>query len=143
MKFREEDRIAIQWKNDDILRIESQVYADFPAKTQFVGYYIPSSSNKTYEACLRLVEAVRETIQSLPKRVGVWAGYRDERTKIEELTFSGRVLLYHEDFLSIKQKAAIIDAYRAKDFDVQFRGPDYIADQIIAWRRKHDEKRSR
>jgi hypothetical protein len=109
MKFRDEGRIGIQWKNGDILRIESQIYADFSAKTQFVGYYIPSSSNKTYEACLKLVDAVQETIQSFPKRVGVWAGYRDERTKIEELTFSGRVLLYHGDFLLIKQKAAIIE----------------------------------
>jgi hypothetical protein len=70
----------------------------------------------------------------------VQAGYRDESTRLEELTFSGRVLLYHEDFLSINQKAAIIEAYKVKNFDVQFRGPDYLSDKLIAWHRQHDPK---
>lgn len=138
MKF-SDDRIGVQWKNGDVLPIKSQVYADFPAKTLFVGYYI-ASSPKTYEACLRLADAVKETIESLSKRVAVRAGYRDQSNRLEELTFSGRALVYHEDFLSIKQKAAIIDAYTAKNLDVQFRGPDYLADQVIAWHRRHDPR---
>src|SRR5205823_4284171 len=43
MKFTDEDRIGIQWNNGDVLRIKTQVYADFPAKTQFMGFYIPPS----------------------------------------------------------------------------------------------------
>ena len=40
---------------------------------------------------------------------------------MKELTFTGRVFLYHEDFLSITQKAAIISAYKKKGLDVNFR----------------------
>jgi hypothetical protein len=139
MKFADEDRIGIQGKNRTVLRIKTQVYADFQAKTQFVGFYIPASP-KTYEACLLLVDAVLSTIQNLPKQLAVSAGYRDQQNSLQDLTFSGRVLLYHEDHLSIPQKAAIMNAYTAARFDVQFRGPDYLGDQVIAWHRQHDLK---
>lgn len=139
MKFFDEDRIGIQWQNGEELHIKTQVYVDFPAKTQFVGFYVPSSKN-TYQASLRLVTAVHETITSLRKKVRLSAGYQNERTSLEELVFSGRVYLYHEDFLSITEKAAIIKAYKQKRYDVQFRGPEYLGDQIIAWHRKHDAK---
>ena len=56
LKITDEERIGIEWKNQDVLRIKTQVYADFPAKTQFVGFYIPASP-RTPEACLRLVDA--------------------------------------------------------------------------------------
>jgi hypothetical protein len=136
MKFTDEDRIGIQWNDGSVLNIKTQVYADFPAKTQFVGFYVPPSP-KALEACLRLVDAVQETMRSMHKRLAVRAGYRDEGNTLQELTFSGRVLLYHEDFLSIPQKATIIHAYSEQHLDVQFRGPDYLGDQVIAWHRQH------
>jgi len=142
MKFTDEERIGIEWKDGSVLHIKTQVYADFPAKTQFVGFYIPASS-KTYEACLDLSDAVESTMKSLQKRIAVSAGYRNERDRLQDLTFSGRVLLYHEEFLSIPQKAAIIEAYGAKHLDVQFRGPDYLGDQVIAWHRQHDVRKAR
>ncbi|HEY3303464.1 MAG TPA: hypothetical protein VGL70_08015 [Candidatus Binatia bacterium] len=65
MKFSDDGRIGIQWKNGEVLPIRGQVYADFPAKTLFVGYYIVSSP-KTYESCLRLTEAVKDTTLAYP-----------------------------------------------------------------------------
>ena len=49
-------------------------------------------------------------------------------------------MLYHEDFLSIPQKSDIISAYKRRGFDVQFRGMDYLGDQLIAWHHEHDVK---
>jgi hypothetical protein len=137
MKFADEDRIGFKWADGNTLKIKTQVYADFPAKTQFVSFYV-ASSPWAYDACLGLVDAVQDTITGLPKRIAVSAGYRDERSRLEDLTFSGRVILYHEDFLSIPQKAAIMSAYAAKHFDVHFRGPSYLGDQVVAWHHQHD-----
>ena len=139
-----DDAIGIKWNNGEVTRIKRQLYLDFPAKTKFVGFYVPSSdplSNvRTFEACMRLAEAVSQALDEIPRKVAISGGYREQMNTIQDLTFSGRVLLYHEAFLSIQQKATIIDAYTAKHFDVQFMGPDYLGDQIIAWHHQHDPK---
>jgi hypothetical protein len=141
-----DDAIGIQWKDGEVLHIKRQLYLDFPAKTKFVGFYVPTpdplSSTKSFEACLRLAEenAVQQTLDDIPKKVAVSGGFRGEMTSIQDLTFSGRVLIYHDAFLSITQKADIIHAYTARHFDVQFRGPDYLGDQVIAWHHQHDAK---
>jgi len=139
LKITTEDSIKVPWENGDVTPIKAQLYTDFDAKVKFLGFYVPPSG-RTYEICLRLVEAVEASIQNFQKNIGVSSGYRDERNKLQDLIFSGRVLIYHEDFLSIPEKAAIIQAYSAKHFDVQFRGPDYLADQVIAWHRQHNTK---
>src|ERR1035438_3344707 len=112
MKLEDKDRIGVQWKSGDVLHINTQLYADFPAKAQFVGFYIPASS-KTYEACLDLSDAVLSTIEAMQKHVPIRAGYRDEGNNLNDLAFSGRVLLYHETPLTIVKKAAIINQYGA------------------------------
>jgi hypothetical protein len=139
------DEISIHWQDGTgVEHIKRQLYLDFPAKTQFVGFYVPSSdpffSDTTLKTCMALVGAVQQAIDDLPKRIAVMAGYRNESNTIQDLTFSGRVFLYHDSFLSITQKAALINAYKAKNYDVQFRGPDYLGDLVIAWHHQHDPK---
>lgn len=139
MGLSDADRIGVQFKSGVAVPVRTQLYADFNVKVKFVGFYIPASP-KTYEVWLQLANAVESTIQSFQERVAIGAGYRDESNRLQDLIFSGRVLLYHEDFLTIPQKAAIVGAYAAKHCDVQFRGPDYLGDQVIAWHRQHDTK---
>jgi hypothetical protein len=139
------DDTGIQWGDGSVLPIKRQVYLDFQAKTQFVGFFIPSAdqlsvTDKTYNACLRLVDVVERTMEDIRKQVAISGGYADEMNSVQDLTFSGRVLLYHEDFLSIVQKAEIIKSYKAKGYDVQFRGPDYLGNQVVAWHHQHDSK---
>jgi hypothetical protein len=140
LKLTTEDSIAIQWKNGDMTPVKAQLYVDFNAKVKFLGFYIPSVTSRTYEACLRLADTVESAIDNFQKNVGVQGGYRSEIDDLKTLMFSGRVLLYHEDFLSIPQKAQIIKTYSSKRFDVQFRGPDYLGDQVISWHHQHDAK---
>lgn len=104
----------------------SAVIYRFSGQNEFVGFYVPSSdplspektSEKTLQACLNLVDAVQPALDDIPKKVAMSGGYRDEMNSIQELTFSGRVVIYHEAFLSIVQKAAIMNVYRVKNFDV-------------------------
>jgi hypothetical protein len=141
-----DDVIGIQWKDGKVLHIKRQLYLDFPANTKFVGFYIPESdplsSTKSVEACLELAKAsaVQQALDDMPKKVFVGSGSPEGMTSIQDLTFSGRVLIYHEAFLSITQKANIIHAYTARHWDVQFRGPDYLGNQVIAWHHSHDAK---
>lgn len=129
--------------DDSIVHIKRQVYLDFSAKAQFVGFYVPSSdpfSDETFKICKALVDAVQPAIEELAKRVEIRGGYKGEDTTVKDLTFSGRVFLYHEGFLSIPQKADLINSYKAKNYDVQFRGIDYLQDQLIGWHHQHDPK---
>jgi hypothetical protein len=139
------DDTGIRWQDGSELRIKRQVYVDFQGKTKFVGFYIPSANqttdnDKDYRACLKLVDSVEQTMTDLQKNHRIMGGPADEMNSLEELTFSGRVLLYHEDYLSILQKADIIRAYKDKNFDVQFRGPDYLSGRLVSWHHQNDPK---
>ncbi len=149
-----EDAITIKWQDGAEIKIKRRVYMDFPAKAKFVRFYIPSatppsadmlSGAKTLVACLKLCEtdAVQQAFEEISKQVAIGMGQGDQMTSIQDLTFSGRVLIYHEDFLSIPQKAEIIKAYQAKNMGVQFMGSDYLGTQVVAWHRQHDAKRAR
>jgi hypothetical protein len=140
----------VQAPSGATIDVRRQVYMDFPARNKFVGFYIyrpspPSvnfKSEKTVLACFQLLQinAVQKAFDDFGKQVGVMGGQGGQMTTFQDLTFSGRVVIYHEEFLSIPQKANIISAYQAKHFDVQFFGDEYLGLQLIAWHQKHDPK---
>jgi pyrimidine deaminase RibD-like protein len=145
-----EPAIRIEWADASATTIRRQVYMDFTAKTKFVGFYVmpaapPSadvSGHKTFLACMKLLEAnsVQEAFEHVSKQVAILAGQEGQMTSIGDLTFSGRVFIYHDDHLSIPQKADIIRAYAGKNLDVQFMGPEYLGTQVIAWHQRHGNK---
>lgn len=105
---------------------------DFSERTDFIALYIPSS-NHGFECALALADAVRPMLSSLPQRLGMVGGDSGGITKLEDLTFTGRVFIYHEWPLSNKEKADIVEAYSAKGLDVQFRGIDYLNNRLKDW----------
>ncbi|HTR23741.1 MAG TPA: hypothetical protein VMI10_07130 [Terriglobales bacterium] len=121
------------------VRIKVQLYLDFPAKTKYIGFYIPAenplSSKETVAACLLLAQSAQRAVTEMSQGTTTMGGYRDQMNTEQELTFSGRVLLYHEAMLSITEQADIIRAFQANHLDVQFRGPEYLSDQVIGWQR--------
>ncbi|MCU1341286.1 MAG: ribD 1 [Candidatus Acidoferrum typicum] len=145
-----EPAIAVDWTDASTTKIRRQVYMDFPAKTKFVGFYVPAatppsadiSGGKTFTSCMKLLEAdaIQQALEHVLKQVAILAGQEGQMTSIQDLTFSGRVLIYHDEYLSIPQKADIIRAYAAKNFDVQFMGADYLGSQVIAWHHKRVPK---
>jgi hypothetical protein len=140
-----DDAVGIEWADGTALHVKRQVYLDFPAKNEFVGFYIPTSVghalDRTYRACLQLANAVQPSIHDLQNKVAITGGDSGGVTTFKDLTFSGRVFLYHEDPLTNLQKAAIVNKYNDKQFDVQFRGPDYLGPAVIAWHQKYDAKK--
>lgn len=61
---------------------------DFPAKTKFVGFYLPTppsldlSGDKTFQACMMILEhnAVQDTFDHLSKSVAISMGQRGQMT---------------------------------------------------------------
>jgi hypothetical protein len=131
------DRFGVQWRDGKVTPVVVQNYLDFPAKTEFVGFYV-ASSPKTYEICLKLAEGVQAALEDLRKRTKVSAGDIGGVNSLDDLTFSGRVFIYHEDFMSNPQKATIVLAFSNNHSDVQLRGPDYLGSEVVAWHHKHD-----
>ncbi len=133
------DRFGIQWKNGTVTPVTVQNYLDFSAKTEFVGFYVPRSEH-TVSICLRLAENVQTALDDLRKGVKVEAGDVGGVNTLDDLTFSGRVFIYHEDALTNPQKATIVLAFTGRHYDVQLRGPDYLGPEVVAWHRTHDAK---
>jgi hypothetical protein len=121
------------------IHIGRRIFLDFHEKNEFIAFYIPASKYEV-ESCTALADVIAPMIADLPNRIEVTGGDSAGVTKLRELRFSGRVFIYHEWPLSNKEKADIIEAYGAKNLDVQFRGMDYLGNQLIAWHQLHDAK---
>jgi hypothetical protein len=137
--FKARNDLSIEGTNT---RLKEQVYLDFLGKADFVGFYIPASSNpisdnNTPKVCVMLIDQVPTFLAKLSKETPMWAGYGSQGNTLDELTFTGRVLIYHEDLLSITQEADIINAYKLKNLDIQFRSEDYLMGRIAMWRQQH------
>jgi hypothetical protein len=140
-----DDAIGIQWKDTGaVTHIKRQLYLDFPANSKFVGFYIPTSDpsdlSRTAEICLTLAkaDAVQQTLDELPKKTFIAANL-GQTTTIQDLTFSGRVVIYHDDFLSITQQADIIRAFAEKHYALGFFGPNDFGKTLSEWHRLHDD----
>jgi len=123
------------------VHIDRRVLTDFPGKSKFLAFYI-SSSEYVFESCMALAGIARPMGMEWPVGVNTIGGdSASGMTSIKDLTFSGRVFIYHEWPLSNKQKADITETYAAKSLDVQFRGIDYLGMSIIRWHQDHDGKK--
>ena len=143
------DAYTIGTPEGSTIKVKRQTYEDYEAKTKFIGFYISRpeppakdfSGQDTFAACMELLNhnAVQDAFDHFGKQVAVMSGYGDQMTTSKELTFSGRVLIYHEEFLRIPSQADIIKAYQAKGLAVVFKGPDYLGTKVIAWHQQHDK----
>ena len=123
----------------ELLKGPSKVYLDFDARTKFIAFYIPRSEY-SYESARSLWSQVPPTFAAVEKNIGVQAGYHQNLTDLKDLKFSGRVFLYYEDNFNLRQLADLVDAYKAHGMALDFRGPSFLGDQVIAWHHKHDKK---
>jgi len=119
--------------------VDWRLLMDFPSKSEFIAFYVPPVRDEV-PVCIALIDTVHPTINRVSQNLDASAGFAGESTSLRDLTFSGRVFIYHEWPLSNKQKADIVEAYSAKGLDVQFRGVDYLGEKLIAWHQQHGVK---
>jgi hypothetical protein len=95
-------------------------------------------SEQSYVAASQLWDQVQPTFALVEKSISVQSGYLQNLTDLRDLTFSGRVFLYHEDNFSLRQLADLVDIYKSHGMALDFRGPGYLGDQVAAWYHSHD-----
>lgn len=118
--------------------LRTNLYLDFIGKVKYVGIYIPRS-DEAYEICKDLPKLVPEILKDRAKSTHVSLQGFGNQTKQDELVFSGRVFLFHEDFFNHQQVADLYNAFKREKMAVEFRGPDFLSAQIAAWHREHEQ----
>jgi hypothetical protein len=139
MKLSDEG-IGIQWNDTGaIIHVKRQLYLDLAVKEKFVGFYLPSSGpdlTRTPEACVKLVRenAVPQAIEEFSKQKMFFLGLNRGS---DSLAFSKKVLIYHDDPMSDRQKDAVAKVFASSSYHVVFMGPDYLAKRVKIWHQQH------
>src|SRR5882762_10162646 len=108
-------------------KFTSKAYFDFSAKTWFGAFFLPLG-NQSYPVSAALAEDHTKVLGDL--RNGAFAKVKvpgdSSPTDTEELVFSGRIFIYHEDDFTLRQQADLTDLYKSKWLSLQLRGRDYV-----------------
>jgi hypothetical protein len=82
--------------------------------------------------CTRLANSVPGELKTIEtdRDASVTTDGFETSTHLRDLVFSGRVYVYHETPLSLKQKSDLTEYFKRRHLDVQFRGWGYLQGQI-------------
>lgn len=118
-------------KNNTTTKIQANLYIDFDGQSEFVGFHIPEGLDSQYDLAVSLADYVTIPL-GFTKDVKAWSGYiGGQRTSTDDLRFTGRVYIYHEDYFSPRQIADLIDIYHNKGFSLELRGLDYLGLKML------------
>lgn len=103
-----------------------QAYFDFATNTEFAGFYVPRSPI-ALTMMNWLATGYREQYDSLKGGIQVASRSLSDLASVpgETLTFTGRVYLYHEDDLTLRQIADLTDLYKENGLHLILRGTSY------------------
>ena len=116
-------------KNDKVAyTIQYIIWGDFDSMTMFFSIFLPKS-DYTFEACKFLIPRYREilngNIRSLMKgMINQAPGSKAESW--DELSFSGRIYLYHETHLLPDRIETLMNEYKKEGLSPQFRSREYL-----------------
>jgi hypothetical protein len=120
-----------------VISFEAQLYQDFPARSKFLGVYFPRTSpEETFKDAALFAEFYQDFLKNLPESSSAFIG--EEMMLSKDLKFSGRVFIYHEDLLTLEQRASLEKLYKSKELSVQFRGFSYLSGKILGESAPHD-----
>jgi hypothetical protein len=122
---------SVVFEDGERVQIKTQEYEDFQGKSSFIVFYIPETS-KTARVCTRLANSVPGELKTIEtdRDASVTTDGFETSTHLRDLVFSGRVYVYHETPLSLKQKSDLTEYFKRRHLDVQFRGWGYLQGQI-------------
>ncbi len=107
------------------VKIPARVYFDHDANSKFLSFYIPRCPD-SFTACASLARDYKIALDE-SANVKMIAKHAGDATHTDstDLSFSGRIFLYHEDTLSLEQLGALEILYKSKSLAPQFRGHDW------------------
>jgi hypothetical protein len=125
--------VQLTLANGHTLEIQAKRFIHFASRSKFMGFYVPPSPD-TYAICEYLTDGYKESLQHMDSTFKVNGQVLGEsgRTSSDDLIFSNRIFIYHEDYLSPEQVGSLIGAYRAKGLDVKFRSQEYVVNRNLS-----------
>lgn len=115
------------------IRIPFRVHMDFESKSKFISVYVPHSrfDYVAYEVCKRLPELYEIYLRDADSILISTRDPADSSSqRSDELVFTGKIFIYHEDEMSLEQLGALEMLFKSKKLLPQFRGPNYV---ITRW----------
>jgi hypothetical protein len=119
------------WMNDGkTYLLPYRVVTDFIARSKFLAFYVPDAPNAMY-LCKALAENLQAPLDAVNQSLSMILTDGVAQTSLADLTFSGRVFIYHENLFSLQELATIESYFQSKGAAVEFRGIRYVASRWI------------
>jgi hypothetical protein len=116
--------------NQVVYTVEYIIWSDFDTKSLFFSVFLPKSDAYTFKACRFLATKYRAilngNLQTLMKGIINLSPPGSTAETWADLSFSGRVYIYHETPLFPARIETLMEAYKKEGLYPQFRGPDYL-----------------
>lgn len=109
---------------DFSVTIRRTTYTDIGARTAFIGFYIPASPY-TYAVCDYLARQWKPILDESRREVLVqtYSPNDVDRRSLNDFPVSGRVYIYHELSLSLRERVQLSDEFKATGGDIEFVDP--------------------
>ena len=139
MKLHGKPTLAI---DGEAVEFEDILYADFGAGAKFPGFLIPSCPMAMQvalfvaEHAIKLGDALGSSLQIISKLPG------EHPQDLAKLKYTGKVFLYHQDFFSHRERGEIEEAFKKQNLEVVLRGPDYLTQAWLNWKRSSEPQAS-
>ena len=120
------------------LTVKSDLYRDILARTMFMAFYIPRSQ-LTFDAIIALSDGYKDIMRDMMS--GLIINGKIPGSSVvtqDELTFTGRIFIFHEDDISLQERAQADTVFKAKKLGVQFRG---IEELMAQWGTEQQAKK--
>jgi hypothetical protein len=96
----------------------------------FMAFYIPHLP-ASFDAIIALAEDHKKILQDMTSHMNISGSHGPGSATVtqDELVFTGRIFIFHEDALTLQQRAEADTVYRSKNLGIQFRGTDELMRQ--------------
>jgi hypothetical protein len=103
------------------------IYGSFDSKSVFMSLYVPGSAYG-YELIKWLADGYRSYLDDATKNIRIWAAPKGDNSQpiSENLVFTNRIFIYHENIFTDAKVNELNTLYRSKGLDPVFRGLGYL-----------------
>lgn len=109
-------------------KVPFRLCVDFEARSQFLIFYIDKNI-LTRRICVLVAQNYKDAIRISNQMVGIYSMRPSDtaETQLKDVVFSGRIFVYHDYPMNLREMAELEDFYKLNGAAVQFRGPTYLA----------------
>jgi hypothetical protein len=124
--------------SEQTLPFTGQLYINMREGSKFLGFYVPVQSNDPDEASSRTLSLCKALPLQLPRILQELESLQltipsasGSTVRSNDLLLSGRIYIYHEDFIPPPDLGDLVRQYEGMKLSVEFRGTDYLQVQRL------------